>query len=121
MEPNTDYDITGKWKITVKDLNSGQLVEDVVDGVMICTGHHVKPLVPTFKDQNKFKGQIIHSHSYKKPDNFVDKRVVVVGIGNSGGDAAVELSTCAEKVFVYQLLLLLQLLPFLVHFPSFEH
>ncbi len=72
---------------------------DVFDGVMVCTGHHVTPLVPTFKDQHKFKGTILHSHSYKKPDGFEDKTVVVVGIGNSGGDAVVELSTVANKVF----------------------
>jgi dimethylaniline monooxygenase (N-oxide forming) len=65
---------------------------------MVCTGHHKQPSVPTFKDQDKFKGQILHTHSYKKPDSFADKTVVVVGIGNSGGDAAVELSTTARKV-----------------------
>ena len=98
VEPNSDYEETGKWVITVKDLTNGQIITDVVNGVMVCTGHHVQPLVPTFKDQDKFKGQIIHTHSYKRPDSFSDKKVIVVGIGNSGGDAAVELSTIAEKV-----------------------
>jgi dimethylaniline monooxygenase (N-oxide forming) len=54
--------------------------------------------VPTFKDQDKFKGTIIHSHSYKKPDSFVDKNVVVVGIGNTGGDVVVELSSVTKRV-----------------------
>ena len=75
-------------------------MEEVFDGVMVCTGHHVQPQVPTFKDQNKFKGQIVHTHSYKKPDGYENKRVVVVGIGNSGGDAAVELSSVADKVCI---------------------
>ena len=43
-------------------------------------------------------GQIIHTHSYKKPNPFQEKRVVVIGIGNSGGDAAVELSSLAQQV-----------------------
>ena len=98
MEPNCDYEETGKWKITAKDLNTDQLVSDVFDGVMVCTGHHVTPLIPTFKDQHKFKGKIIHTHSYKKPNGFEDKNVIVVGIGNSGGDAVVELSSVAKKV-----------------------
>jgi dimethylaniline monooxygenase (N-oxide forming) len=67
---------------------------------MVCTGHHVTPLVPTFKDQHKFKGTILHTHSYKKPDGFEDKTVVVVGIGNSGGDVVVELSSVARKVYL---------------------
>ncbi len=98
LEPNSDYEETGKWKITAKDLNIGQTVTDVFDGVMICTGHHVTPSVPKFKDQDKFKGTILHTHSFKKPNAFEDKTVVVVGIGNSGGDAVVELSTVAKEV-----------------------
>lgn len=98
LEPNSDYEETGKWKITAKDLNADKEIEEVFDGVMVCTGHHVQPLVPTFKDQDKFRGKIEHTHSYKKPDSYENKRVVVVGIGNSGGDAAVELSSVADEV-----------------------
>lgn len=65
---------------------------------MICIGHHSKPLWPQFKGQDKFTGKIIHSHSYKKPDGFENQRIVVVGIGNSGGDITAELSTVAEMV-----------------------
>ena len=98
VEPNQDYDKTGKWCITVKDMTSGRVFADVVNGVMVCTGHHVQPHVPTFKDQDKFRGQVLHTHSYKRPDSFADKRVVVVGIGNSGVDACVDLSSVAEQV-----------------------
>ena len=98
LEPNSDYEETGKWKITAKDLNTGRVLDEVFDGVMVCTGHHVQPSAPTFKDQDKFKGQVVHTHSYKRPDGYADKKVIVVGIGNSGGDAAVELSAIADKV-----------------------
>ena len=46
----------------------------------------------------KFKGKVLHSHSYKQPFEFQDKKVVVIGIGNSGGDISVELGKHAEKV-----------------------
>lgn len=52
-----------------------------------------------FKGQEKFKGRILHTHSYKTPNEFDGHRCLVVGIGNSGGDAAVELSMVAKKVF----------------------
>ncbi|RWS18669.1 dimethylaniline monooxygenase [N-oxide-forming] 5-like protein [Leptotrombidium deliense] len=39
----------------------------------------------------------MHTHSYKRPNGFENKNVVVVGIGNSGGDAAVELSMVAKQ------------------------
>ncbi len=45
-----------------------------------------------------FKGTFFHSHDYKSPEEWRGKRVVVIGIGNSGGDIAVELSRMAKQV-----------------------
>lgn len=45
-----------------------------------------------------FKGQYLHSRDYKTPDEWRNKKVVVVGIGNSGGDIAVELSRVTKQV-----------------------
>ena len=56
---------------------------------------------------DKFKGTTIHSHSYKEPSSFDGKRVVVIGIGNSGGDISVELGKHANKVGILQKLDLL--------------
>lgn len=46
----------------------------------------------------KFKGQYFHSRQYKNPDGFEGKRVLVIGIGNSASDIAVELSKKASQV-----------------------
>lgn len=48
-----------------------------------------------------FKGSIIHTHSLKKAAGYEDKTVLIIGIGNSAVDAAVEISTVAKKVFLY--------------------
>ncbi len=45
-----------------------------------------------------FSGRCLHSWEYKDADACRGKRVVVVGIGNSGGDIAAEISRSAEKV-----------------------
>ena len=42
----------------------------------------------------------MHTQYYKKPDNFTGKKVLVVGVGNSGLDIAVELSSVAESVLL---------------------
>jgi dimethylaniline monooxygenase (N-oxide forming) len=89
-----------KWIVTVNDNNSNEEKAQSYDAVMICTGHHVKPLIPTFKGQEKFKGIIMHTHSYKKPTGFEDKNICVVGIGNSGGDAAAELSVVGKQCYL---------------------
>ena len=48
---------TGQWRVTALDLTTNKEVTTIFDGILVCTGHHVKPLVPTFKGQEKFKGK----------------------------------------------------------------
>lgn len=96
---NSDFEETGRWRVKAKNLdNPSQIVDEVFDGVMVCTGHHGTVSVPTFKGQEKFKGDIKHTHSIKTSEGYEDKNVCVVGIGNSGGDAAVEMSVVAKQV-----------------------
>ncbi|XP_052788262.1 flavin-containing monooxygenase 5-like [Mya arenaria] len=95
-----DFASTGKWLLNVKDKLTGECKELVYDAVLICTGHHANTHKPSFPGQDRFKGKIIHSHDYKNSLSYEDKRVVIVGIGNSGGDAAVELSRVASQVFL---------------------
>lgn len=45
-----------------------------------------------------FQGKYFHSRDYKTPEQWRNKKVVVVGIGNSGGDIAVELSRFTKEV-----------------------
>uniref|UniRef100_A0A8C2CDN9 Flavin-containing monooxygenase n=1 Tax=Cyprinus carpio TaxID=7962 RepID=A0A8C2CDN9_CYPCA len=49
---------------------------------------------------NTFKGKFFHSRDYKNPEEWRGKRAVVIGIGNSGGDIAVELSRMAKQVYL---------------------
>lgn len=68
------------------------------DHIMIASGHHVTPITPQFPGLSSFEGQALHSISYKKPQGFEGKRVVVVGIGNSGVDIATSLVGTAAAV-----------------------
>ncbi|RWS24687.1 hypothetical protein B4U80_09456 [Leptotrombidium deliense] len=97
---NDDYDETGKLKVTLQNKDENKTFDQVFDGVMVCVGHHVKPQTPSFPDQELFEGKIIHTHSYKTTKDFEDKVAVVVGIGNSGGDIAVDLSHVCSQVYM---------------------
>ncbi|XP_076307472.1 flavin-containing monooxygenase 5-like [Tachypleus tridentatus] len=97
---NHDFGETGRWKVAIRNIEEDRIFDDVFDGVLVCIGHHVYPHVPTFPGMEKFKGKILHTHSYKKPDGFSDKKIVIVGVGNSGGDVAVELSQITDKVYL---------------------
>ena len=47
---------------------------------------------------DQFQGHVLHSRDYKGPEAFKGKRVLVIGLGNSGCDIAVELSRLATQV-----------------------
>ena len=91
---------TGRWKLEIKDLESGLTRTEEFDGVMICSGHHAEKKMPRFQGQESFEGKIVHSHDYSQPQGYEGKRVVVVGIGNSAVDVAVELSKISDQVFI---------------------
>lgn len=69
------------------------------DDVVVCNGHHWKPRwpEPSFPGQEDFPGELVHAHYYREPSGFVGKRVLVLGIGNSACDIAVESSRVADR------------------------
>lgn len=96
-----DYDKTGRWVVTTKNTKSGKVITETFDGVFVCTGHINRPMMPKFPGQESFKGKIIHTHSLKEVEEFSGQNVVVVGIGCSGLDAAVEISRVAKQVSTF--------------------
>jgi dimethylaniline monooxygenase (N-oxide forming) len=106
---------TGKWLVTVRGGQAvkgydrcEEIAEDptaeprtiAFDAVAICTGTNNFSCLPSFPGQENFKGEIIHTEKYKKPDVFKDKRVLVVGAGESGSDICNEVSFHASKVAI---------------------
>ncbi len=66
-------------------------------GVIIANGHHWDPNWPQYPGQ--FHGPVLHSSQYKTPDVLAEKRVLVIGAGNSGCDIAVESGQHAAATF----------------------
>ncbi|KAJ8682282.1 hypothetical protein QAD02_018074 [Eretmocerus hayati] len=88
------------WKLRVRDLKANESREEHFDAVMVCNGHYFEPSLPSIKGSKEFEGLQMHSHDYRMPDPFVDKRVVVVGAGPSGMDLALEISRKAKRVIL---------------------
>ena len=83
----------GLWEVTtLKDKN--KKVETFTD-LVVCNGHHWEPKYPNYP--GKFSGSFLHSHHYKKAAPFADKKVLVIGGGNSACDVAVESSRVSSK------------------------
>ncbi|XP_016122539.1 dimethylaniline monooxygenase [N-oxide-forming] 5-like [Sinocyclocheilus grahami] len=101
VTPRPDFSHSGQWDVETES-KDGRREKQVFDAVMVCTGHHCHPQLPLqdFPGINTFKGKFFHSRDYKNPEEWRGKRVVVIGIGNSGGDIAVELSRMAKQVYL---------------------
>ncbi|NWX87309.1 FMO1 monooxygenase, partial [Nothoprocta pentlandii] len=93
-----DFATSGQWDVVTEA--GGTRTSHVFDAVMVCSGNFWDPSLPlhAFPGIEKFQGQYFHSRQYKHPDVFQGKRVLVVGMGNSGVDIAVEASRVATKV-----------------------
>ncbi|XP_077012894.1 flavin-containing monooxygenase 5-like [Tamandua tetradactyla] len=100
VRKRSDFSSTGQWDVVVEA--KGKQEAYVFDGVMVCSGLYAHPVLPlhNFPGIEKFKGQYFHSWEYKTPEKFQGKRVIVIGIGNSGADLAIELSHVAAQVFL---------------------
>ncbi|XP_059922510.1 flavin-containing monooxygenase 5-like isoform X2 [Gadus macrocephalus] len=96
-----DFSHSGQWDVETKN-SEGKQQKHIFDAVMICIGHHCHPNMPLhdFTGIETFKGVYFHSRNYKTPERWRNKKVVVIGIGNSGGDIAVELSRVTKQVYL---------------------
>ncbi|NXC12370.1 FMO4 monooxygenase, partial [Corythaeola cristata] len=96
-----DFATSGQWEVVTE--TDGIQESHVFDAVMVCIGRYQKPNLPlaSFPGiETRFKGQYLHSQEYRDVEAFQGKRILVVGIGNTGGDLSVELSRVAAKVFL---------------------
>lgn len=96
-----DFSASGQWDVVTMD-KDGREERHVFDAVLVCSGQYVLPSLPLsdFPGHDTFTGTCIHSRDYKDGTAFRGKRVMVVGIGNSGGDIASEISRHAAKTFL---------------------
>lgn len=86
----------GKWKLIVQDADGDHALE--FDYLLVANGHHSDPLMPAYP--GTFTGELLHAHAYKKAANYKNKKVLVVGGGNSGCDIAVEISRVNKQTFI---------------------
>ncbi|XP_023393336.1 dimethylaniline monooxygenase [N-oxide-forming] 4 isoform X2 [Pteropus vampyrus] len=95
-----DFSETGQWDVVTE--TEGKRDTEVFDAVMVCTGHFMNSHLPleSFPGICKFQGRILHSQEYRTPEGFEGKRILVIGLGNSGGDIAVELGRRAAQVLL---------------------
>ena len=113
---------TGKWNVTVQEVIPDTKYKRCVkandkalatkkatslcgfslqfDAIAVCSGANSEPVIPIFKGNSRFKGEIIHSNDYLNPSKFEGKRVLIVGSGESAADIMNEVSKVALKTAI---------------------
>ncbi|AKT43097.1 flavin-containing monooxygenase [Chondromyces crocatus] len=59
--------------------------------LVVATGFNRVPVAPSWPGQVRFGGRILHSAIYRSGASFRGQRVLVVGMGNSGSEIALDL------------------------------
>ncbi len=87
----------GVWEI---ELDTGET--RAYDALIVANGHHWDQRwpEPAFPGTDDFKGVQMHAHTYVENSIFSGKDVVVLGIGNSAMDIAVESSYVAANTYL---------------------
>ena len=84
----------GEWRL---ETSAGPFV----CSVLVCAAGIVStPVTPEIPGREDFGGSVSHAWSYRRPEPLRGRRVLVVGVGNTGGEIAPEIATVAEQVDV---------------------
>jgi len=67
-------------------------------GVVCASGMNWEPLMPTI--EGRFNGEVRHAATYTSRSEFAGKRVLIVGLGNSGADIASDAAQAAKEAWV---------------------
>lgn len=84
-------DARQQWTVTTESGDVGRY-----DAVVVANGHNWDPRRPEPGHPGAFAGTQMHAHDYRTAEIFRDRRVLVVGMGNSAMDIAVDASYVAR-------------------------
>ncbi|NXY99389.1 NAD(P)/FAD-dependent oxidoreductase [Streptomyces sp. BR123] len=60
--------------------------------VVVATGFNHTPAVPDWPGRDTYGGQLLHARDYRNPEPYTGLDVLVVGVGNTGAEIAVDLA-----------------------------
>jgi len=74
--------------------------EKIYRKVIVATGVNRVPFYPDFEGFKTFTGEVTHSRNYKNPNPFINKKVLVIGMGNTGAEVALDLCNHAVETAI---------------------
>jgi len=94
--------VRGGWELTLEPPDAAPPETLTVDCLCVCNGHYSEPRSPPVPGLAALAaarpGLVTHSHTYRKPEEWRGRSVLVVGGAASGEDLARELAPLARRV-----------------------
>ncbi len=81
------------WAVICED---GRRIE--APHVVVASGANARPRRPELPGEQTYEGTVLHSHAYRDPAPFTGQRVLVVGMGNTGAEIALDLCEAGVEV-----------------------
>ncbi|KZK90997.1 4-hydroxyacetophenone monooxygenase [Pseudovibrio sp. Ad5] len=82
------------WRVSTEG------TEKIFTHVIVATGKDSYPNIPEIDGLDRFEGPVTHSQSYRLPNLYDGKRVVLIGACVSSEDISLDLSPHAEQVYI---------------------
>ncbi|KAJ9150694.1 Thiol-specific monooxygenase [Pleurostoma richardsiae] len=93
-----------QWEVEVLDLKTNATRKSLFDAVMVASGHYNDPFIPDIPGLAEFNkaypGAISHSKFYRRPAQYKDKKVIIVGNSASGIDLSSQISTVCQRPII---------------------
>lgn len=84
------------WDVETENILDGQKAKNTFDAVVVASGHYATTFIPEVKGIEEFHAAhpsvISHAKTYRVPEDYAGKKVLVVGNAASGLDIATQIS-----------------------------
>ncbi|AEE83256.1 putative protein [Arabidopsis thaliana] len=81
----------GLWRVRTTGGKKDETMEYVSRWLVVATGENAEEVMPEIDGIPDFGGPILHTSSYKSGEIFSEKKILVVGCGNSGMEVCLDL------------------------------
>jgi indole-3-pyruvate monooxygenase len=90
-------EVSKSWHVKARNASSGEVEEYFGSFLVVATGEATDPYTPEIEGLDTFSGEVLHSTQFKSGKQFSNKKVLVVGSGNSGMEIALDLVNHGAK------------------------
>ncbi|KAI9074000.1 hypothetical protein K1719_044064 [Acacia pycnantha] len=68
--------------------------------IVVATGENAEPSIPKIVGLENFHGPVLHTIDYRSGSEYRNKKVLVIGCGNSGMEVSLDLSNSSAKTHI---------------------